>query len=151
MLKRWQKEIEIDAPMEEVWRLFDQSLENMQKIMPKVVGHEPIETTEEVVGSVYRQAYQEGGRTDEYEVETLEYVDTDDKKRLKNGFTMSNLFEITTAFDLIKLDENKTRFIYSTTNKPLKWYVKPFLMFASDKAVVEFVERVKQAAEAEHE
>ncbi|RSL35224.1 SRPBCC family protein [Salibacterium salarium] len=148
-MKRWKKEIDIDAPIDEVWCLFDQSLENMQKIMPKVIGHEPVKTTEEVVGSVYRQTYQEGSRTAEYDVETLEYVDTDDKKRLKIEFTMSELFEITTAYDLLKLNEYKTRFIYSTTNKPLKWRVKPFLLFASDKAVIAFVERVKRVVEEE--
>ena len=33
------------------------------------------------------------------------------------------------------------------TNKALKWFIKPFLWFAGDKVVVQFLERVKKVAE----
>ena len=45
---------------------------------------------------------------------------------------------------LTKINEHKTRFKYTTTNKPLKAIFKLFLWFASDKTVVKFVERVKE-------
>jgi uncharacterized membrane protein len=54
-LKEWTKEIEIDAPIEKIWALFDGSLENMQKIMPQVISNIPVKVTEEGVGSIYRQ------------------------------------------------------------------------------------------------
>ena len=41
-MKQWTSEIEIDAPIEQVWKFFDGSLENMQKIMPQVVDNKPI-------------------------------------------------------------------------------------------------------------
>ena len=34
-----------------------------------------------------------------------------------------------------------------STNKALKWYIKPFLLFGGDKVVVQFLERVKKVAE----
>ncbi len=34
-MKRWTKDIEINAPIEQVWVLFDGSLENMQKLCLK--------------------------------------------------------------------------------------------------------------------
>lgn len=121
----------------------------MQKIMPQVVEQQPVKVTEEVTGSVYRQKYKEGKQVIAYDVETLEYMNEADHKKLKVGFTLANLFDITAFYELKKIDENKTRFTYTTTNRPLKWFVKIFLLFGSDKVVVEFLERVKQVAEAE--
>lgn len=148
-MKTWTKNIEINAPIEQVWKFLDGSLENMQKIMPQVVENTPVKVTEEVVGSVYRQKYKEGKHVQEYDVETLEYLDTPDKKRLKVGFTLANIFEITAFYELSKINDSKTSFTYTATNRPLKWFVKLFLLFSTDKVVVRFVERVKSVAEAE--
>ena len=57
------------------------------------------------------------------------------------------MFEITAFYELKKLDEQKTHFTYTATNNALKWFVKLFILFANDKIVVEFVERVKPVAE----
>jgi ligand-binding SRPBCC domain-containing protein len=149
-MKTWTKTININAPIENVWRLLDGSLADLQKIMPQVVENKPMKITEEVVGSVYRQKYKEGKRIEEYDVETLEYTNTPDKKILKVGFTLANMFEITAYYELNKLNETETSFTYTATNNPLKWFAKLFLLFASDKVVVEFLERVKKVAEAQY-
>ena len=148
-MKQWTKEIEIDAPIEHVWGYLNGSLENMQKIMPQVVSNEPVTITEDKIGSIYLQKYKEGKRVMEYEVETLDYLDTPSEKRMKVGFTLGGMFEITAGYQLFQLNDQKTQFIYTTTNKPLKWFVKLFLLFANEKVVVEFVERVKRVAEEE--
>ena len=101
-----------------------------------------------MVGSIYLQKYKEGKRVMEYEVKTLEYKNTPNEKMMKAGFTISNMFEITAKYELVKLEDNKTFFKYTTTNNPLKWFIKPFLLFASDKVVVKFVQRVKDVAES---
>ncbi|HEY4553623.1 MAG TPA: SRPBCC family protein [Bacillaceae bacterium] len=147
-MKQWSKEIVIEAPIERVWELLDGSLENMQSIMPQVVENKPVKVTEERVGSIYLQKYKEGKRIQEYEVQTLEYKDTPGQKRMKAGFVLANLFDITATYELAKITEDRTMFRYTTTNKPLKWYLKPFLMFAGDKVVVQFLDRVKQVAES---
>jgi hypothetical protein len=149
-MKRWTKEIEIDAPIDKIWELFDGSLEKMQMIMPQVVGNTPIKVTEEGVGTIYRQQYKEGKRIEEYDVETLEYVDTPDYKQMKVGFTLANMFEITAGYEVKKLTENKTLFSYTTTNRPLKAFLKLFLLFGGDKVVVKFVNRVKEIAESQN-
>jgi uncharacterized membrane protein len=148
-MKQWTKEIEISSPIEKVWELFE-DLENMQKIMPQVIENKPIKITDEKVGSIYRQKYKEGKRIEEYDVETLEYVDEPDRKKLKVGFTLANMFEITAFYELKKLDDQKTLFSYTVTNKALRWFVKLFLLLANDKVVTEFVERVKDVAESEN-
>ena len=67
------------CPIENVWKLLDGSLADLQKIMPQVIENKPVNITEEVVGSVYRQKYKEGKRIEEYDVETFEYTNTPDK------------------------------------------------------------------------
>ena len=148
-MKTWTKTININAPIENVWKLLDGSLADMQKIMPQVIENKPVKVTEEVVGSIYRQKYKEGKRIETYDVETLEYSNTPDKKILKVGFVLANLFAITAYYELNKINETETSFTYSVTNNALKWFVKLFLLFASDKVVVQFLERVKTVAEAQ--
>ncbi|MGY4795572.1 SRPBCC family protein [Lysinibacillus fusiformis] len=148
-MKTWTKTININAPIENVWKLLDGSLADLQKIMPQVIENKPVNITEEVVGSIYRQKYKEGKRIEEYDVETFEYTNTPDKKILKVGFVLANLFEITAYYELNKINETETSFTYTVTNNALKWFVKLFLLFASDKVVVEFLDRVKKVAEAQ--
>ncbi|MEC1305502.1 SRPBCC family protein [Lysinibacillus capsici] len=148
-MKTWTKTININAPIENVWKLLDGSFADMQKIMPQVIENKPVKVTEEGVGSIYRQKYKEGKRIETYDVETLEYSNTPDKKILKVGFVLANLFEITAYYELNKINETETSFTYPVTNNALKWFVKLFLLFASDKVVVQFLDRVKTVAEAQ--
>ena len=149
-MKEWTKDIEINAPIDQVWKLFDGNLEDMQKVMPNVIENKPVKETENGVGTVYRQKYREGNKVQEYDVETLEYQNDEDYKRVKVGFNLANVFEITAAYELKKLDDNKTYFRYTTSNNPLKWFLKILVKLAnSDKVVVQFVERVKRVAEAD--
>ena len=46
-MKTWTKDIEINAPIEKVWQYLDGSFEDMQKIMPQVVGNQPVKITVE--------------------------------------------------------------------------------------------------------
>ncbi|MEK3936623.1 SRPBCC family protein [Sporosarcina sp. FSL W7-1349] len=146
-MKAWTRNIEIHAPIEQVWSFFDGSLDKMQQIMPQVVEHKLVHLTENKVGSIYRQKYKEGKRIEEYDVETLEYVDEPAHKKLKVGFTLAHLFEITAQYELVKIQDHQTSLTYTVTNRPLKWFVKLFLWFATDKVVNEFLERVKKQAE----
>ncbi|MGE7879361.1 SRPBCC family protein [Peribacillus muralis] len=148
-MKSWKKEIEINASIEHVWKYFDGSIENMQQIMPQVIEQKPVKVTEEVVGSIYRQKYREGKRTEEYDIETLVYTDEPDEKKLKVGFILAKMFDITALYELNKINDSRTSFTYTVTSRPLKWYLKLLLLFATDKVVVEFLERVKKVAEAE--
>ncbi|RUT47120.1 SRPBCC family protein [Paenibacillus anaericanus] len=148
-MKQWSREIEINAPIEHVWSYLDGSIEQMQKIMPQVVENKPVKITEEVVGSIYRQKYKEGKRIEEYDVHTLEYSNNLNDKKLKIGFTLANAFEITALYELHRINDQTTKLRYTATNKALKWYVKIFMIFANEKVVVKFLEKVKKVAESE--
>ncbi|MFC5734676.1 SRPBCC family protein [Cytobacillus gottheilii] len=149
-MKEWTKTIEIDAPIDYVWSFLDGPVENMQRIMPGVLENKPVKVTEEKVGSIYRQKYKEGKRIEEYDIETLEYLNTPDEKNLKVGFTLAKMFEITAKYELRKINDQKTQFTYTTRNKPLKAFLKLFLFFAGDRVVVKFCEKVKKEAEADY-
>ncbi|WP_419875862.1 SRPBCC family protein [Candidatus Pristimantibacillus sp. PTI5] len=148
-MKQWSSEIEINSSIDHVWSYLDGSLEQMQKIMPQVVENKPVIITKEVVGSVYRQKYKEGKRIEEYDVHTLEYSNHLNDKRVKIGFTLANSFEITALYELHRVNDQKTKLRYTATNKALKWYVKLFMIFANEKVVIKFLEKVKEVAEAE--
>lgn len=148
-MKTWSHDTEIDAPIEQIWKLFTGSIEDKQKIMPGVIEDEPITEKQKGVGSIHRQKYQEDKNVQEYNVETLKYVDEPEHKQLKETFSLANTFEITTEYELKKIDENKTHFRYTTTNKPLKWMLKLLMKFVSNKVVVRFVDRVKRVAESQ--
>ncbi|MFG6497601.1 SRPBCC family protein [Fictibacillus sp. UD] len=142
----WKEEKTIPANIEKVWELF--SDENLQRIMPNVVEHTPIEKKEGVVGSTYRQSYKEGRRIETYTVETLGYEDKENEKHLAIGFNLAKAFEIQTAFTLIKIDESKTRFIYEGSNKGINFLGKVMLKIAGDKnnnkVVQDFMDTVEK-------
>src|SRR5699024_5191873 len=117
-MKQWEEDIRINAPIDQVWKLFDGPLEDMQKVMPNLVANEPIKQTEDMVGTIYQQKF-EGKREQTYDVEVMEYEKESDFRKLKVSFSLSNIAHITTTYELEKVDESTTRFRYITTNKPL--------------------------------
>ncbi|MDQ0246725.1 hypothetical protein J2S09_004329 [Bacillus fengqiuensis] len=149
-MKSWTEEGQISTPIEHVFSYFNGSLEQMQKVMPQVIENTPVKETDQVIGSVYRQKYKEGEEVQEYDVETLEYVNTPDHKRLKIGFVLADMFDITAAYELKKLDEHHTLFTYTATNAPLNEQAESFLKFATNQVVIDFINRVKMIAESEY-
>src|SRR5690606_8394148 len=113
------------------------------------IENTPIKVTEEKVGSIYRQKYKEGNRVQEYDIHTLEYTNQPSEKKLKVGFNLANWIEITADYELVRVDDQRTRFRYTVTNKALKWFMKLFMLLANDKVVVKFLEKVKEVAESE--
>lgn len=144
----WNKEIIIPAPIETVWNLFQ--LENIQRIMPNIVEHKPLEIKEGVVGSTYEQTYREGKRTETYIVTDIEHENTDQKKHNKIEFTLAKAFKIQAAYTLIKVDEQSTKFIYTGQNEGLNLMGKAFIKLgpkkSNNKVVDDFVELVRTEA-----
>ncbi|MFC4735181.1 SRPBCC family protein [Bacillus daqingensis] len=147
-MTQWSSTVHILAPIEQVWTLFDGTLAHTQKIMPQVEANEPVTITDEKVGSVYRQTYQEGRRTETYEVETIAYCDLPGQKQLRVSFTLANMFDITAEYILIRHTASSTIFRYTVTNRPTNPILRWMLLFASDKTVKAFTQRVKLVAES---
>ena len=144
----WKKEIVIPASIETVWQLFQ--LDQIQRIMPNVVEHKPLEIKEGVVGSTYLQTYQEGKRKETYIVTDLEYENTEQKKHSKIAFTLAKAFNIEASFTLIKIDDQSTRFIYSGKNEGTNFLWRMLTQLggkkSNEKVVNDFVELVKAEA-----
>ncbi|GAA0339848.1 hypothetical protein GCM10008967_32770 [Bacillus carboniphilus] len=142
----WKAETIIEAGIEKVWDLF--SDRNIKRIMPKVEEHTLVEKQENEVGAKHKQTYREGKRLETYFVETIAYEDLNEKKHKEIRFVLGKAFEVHLVFSLLKMDENRTKFIYEGTNKGVNFVGRAMMKLASKKSnndvVQEFLERVKQ-------
>ena len=118
--------------------------------MPKVEEHTIIEKKEDEVGAKHRQSYREGKRLETYIVETLAYEDLEDKKKKQIRFVLGKAFEVTLTFNLLKINETHTKFIYEGQNKGVNFVGRAMLKLGSEKSnnkvVEEFMQKVKQEA-----
>ncbi|MFC7063438.1 SRPBCC family protein [Halobacillus seohaensis] len=144
----WKRETVIDTNIENLWRLFLD--ENIKSIMPKVEEHVLIEKREDEVGAKHRQTYREGKRLETYIVDTLAYENDEDEKYKKVTFIIGKAFEITVSYYLIKLDEQRTKFIYEGQNRGVNFVGRAMLKLANKKGnndvVEEFMDRVEREA-----
>lgn len=149
-MKRWSEKIEIDAPIDDVWKLVDGSLEEMQKITPNLIENEPVKVTDEGVGSQYKQSFKVGSRFQTFEIEVLQYENQPDYKIQQFSYVHAGVFKITTTYELTKLSEGKTLFHYQTQTKPLKWYLNFFMLISRGGSIAKrFVRHAKKVAERE--
>lgn len=145
---QWKEERVIPVHIEKLWELFLDK--NITKTMPKVEEHILIEKTEGEVGAKHQQKYREGKRMETYIVETLAYEDREDKKLKQISFVLGKAFEINLTFELHKIDETHTKFIYSGYNKGANFVGRAMLKLGSEKAnqkvVQEYMDRVETEA-----
>ncbi|MGM0838274.1 MAG: SRPBCC family protein [Bacillota bacterium] len=145
---QWKEERVIPVNIEKLWELFLDK--NITKTMPKVEEHILVEKTEGEVGAKHQQKYREGKRVETYIVETLAYEDREDKKLKQINFVLGKAFEINLTFELHKIDEAHTKFIYSGYNKGANFVGRAMLKLGSEKAnqkvVQEYMDRVETEA-----
>ncbi|MCA1321781.1 SRPBCC family protein [Bacillus tianshenii] len=145
---QWKEERVIPVHIEKLWELFLDK--NITKTMPKVEEHILIEKTEGEVGAKHQQKYREGKRVETYIVETLAYEDRNDKKLKQISFVLGKAFEINLTFELHKIDETHTKFIYSGYNKGANFVGRAMLKLGSEKAnqkvVQEYMDKVETEA-----
>ena len=140
--------MEIHANIERVWRLFQD--ENIQKIMPKIEDHEVVEKRNNTKGAKHAQSYTEGNQLVTYIVETVDYVDDEDRKLKHTRFQMSGTIEVEYMIRLEKISNSKTKMVYEGSNKGITLTAKLMLMSGSktkrDETVKGFMDRVKREA-----
>jgi ligand-binding SRPBCC domain-containing protein len=147
-MKKWKKEILIHAPIEYVWPFFYGSLEKKKIIFPKVINEEFIHQTDQVVGSIIKQTYQIGSLTEQYEITIKKYTDEQNYKKFQENFLLNNRFRMTIDYELESKNDNTTKFIYTSINKPKNPLLSIFQLFGSDDVVQRFMERTKESIEA---
>lgn len=149
-MKKWTHETVIEAPIEEIWKLFSFSTKKRKKIMPNLVSVEAIEESEEVVGSVYRQIHRHGRMPQEYLLTVTDFKDTADFKRLETRFDIPRMLEVTDRYEIEKIDETTSKLKAETINVPLRWDMKFLLFFKGKKPVVDLCREVRLVAESSY-
>ena len=81
-MKKWKKEIMIQAPIEFAWNFFYGDLEKKKMIFPKVMDEEIIKQTENRTGSIIKQTYQNGNSTEQYDLTIKKYINEVNNKVL---------------------------------------------------------------------
>ncbi|WP_342527823.1 SRPBCC family protein [Chryseomicrobium sp. FSL W7-1435] len=147
---KWDCSIDINAPIEIVWDLFDER--HPKRIMPKVDSNEWIVQNEPLTGSSYKQTYREGKRTETYLVTITEFKDEPEEKTKSIQFVLANLFETNLTFEMQKLADSRTQFRYVGSNEGINLMAKTMLKLGKKQenggpVVAEFMDRVKQEAE----
>lgn len=150
-MKKWKKEIMIQAPIEFAWNFFYGDLEKKKMIFPKVTDEEIIKQTENRTGSIIKQTYQNGNSTEQYDLTIKKYINEVNNKVLTESFILNNRFKMTTEYELVSLTDNSTKFIYTSINKPKNPLLGIFQLFGSDEVILNFMERTKEAIESEYE
>ncbi|MFJ5769710.1 SRPBCC family protein [Psychrobacillus sp. NPDC093180] len=146
-MKKWKKEVELNVPIEFAWPFFYGDVEKKKMIFPKVVGEEILESTEQVVGSVIHQTYQIGSLTEQYEITIRKYADESDYKMIQESFILNDRFQMTIDYELQRVDNKTTKFIYTSLNKPKNPLLSLFQLFGRDEVVVNFMNRTKDTIE----
>lgn len=150
-MKKWSHQLSIIASIEDVWQLFDQTLENTKRFVPNLESIEPIEETEEVVGSVYRYVLKVQRLLQEQEVTIVDYEDTPNYKKIITKFEIPKMLEVRNEYELKRLGNTKTELKVNLVNIPLRFDMKILLMLASKKrSVVDLSNRIRLAAEADY-
>ncbi|MDK6862803.1 hypothetical protein [Nosocomiicoccus ampullae] len=110
-MMKWHKTVMISAPIDEVFHLFN--VEHFHKVKPELKRIEVIRKTPDKVGSTYRVTHEEHGKTIQYIVTLDRYEDDADYKLLRFSYTISNFFQKSTQYKLIKKQQRETELIYS--------------------------------------
>ncbi|ALC85743.1 hypothetical protein AM499_07860 [Bacillus sp. FJAT-22090] len=146
-MKKWKKEILINAPIEYVWQFFYGNLHKKKMIFPKVIDENIIKQTDQVVGSVITQTYQNGSLNEQYELTIKKYKDEQNYKSYQESFILNDRFRMTIEYELENQNEITTKFIYTSINKPKNILLSIFQLFGNSDVVDRFMSRTKETIE----
>ncbi len=146
----WDEQCIINAPIDRVWALF--SDQQLQTIMPQLEKHELVEGSANKVGSKYAQENRIKGRLVSYIMEITAFSDLPEQKQKDLYFVPAGLFYIRLSFELKKIDDHQTLFIYRGSNRGANMFGRTLLKLdpqnSSKQEVIELMERVKIVAES---
>jgi len=149
-LKQWLKQAVVCAPIDLVWELADGSVEQLQRIFPAMITFSLINKTNDAEASAYRVAYKHKKQVKECDIQLLDYANRSAYKVVKVLFEYKRRYEITIEFQLYRVDDHRTNARFTVTKIALNWWAKCILKFATDRAIRDLTERVKQAFAADN-
>lgn len=150
-MKKWKKEILLNVPIEFAWAYFYGDISKKKRIFPKVVDEEFIKQTEQIIGTIINQSYENGSLTEQYEITIKKYTNESNYKAIQESFLLNNRFKMTTEYELERQSDRMTKFIYTSINKPKNPLLSIFQLFGSDEVIVNFLDRAKATIEMDFE
>ena len=150
-MKKWKKEIILNVPIEFAWPYFYGDISKKKEIFPKVVDEEITMQTEQIIGTIINQSYQNGSVTEQYEITIKKYTNDSNYKAFQESFLLNNRFKMTTEYELESQSDKMTKFIYTSINKPKNPLLSIFQLFGNDEVIMNFLKRAKAAIELDFE
>ena len=147
-MKKWKKDIIINAPIEFAWPYFYGDLEKKKAIFPKIINEETLKETTEVEGTVFRQVYQNGSVNDSYDITIKRFIDESNHKLVQEAFILNNMFRMKVDYELHSIDDNQTKFTYKSINRPRNPLLSLFQLFGKDDVIIRFMNRTKNTIES---
>lgn len=108
---KWHKTVDISAPIEEVFHLFN--VENFSQIKPEFKNIQVVRETNEKIGSKYKVTHEEQGKAIEYIVYLDDFKNSETSKMMRFSYTISQFFEKDIQYNLMKKSQDETTLIYS--------------------------------------
>lgn len=108
---KWHKTVDISAPIEEVFHLFN--VENFSQIKPEFKNIQVVRQTNEKIGSKYKVTHEEQGKAIEYIVYLDDFKNSETSKMMRFSYTISQFFEKDIQYNLMKKSQDETTLIYS--------------------------------------
>lgn len=146
-MKKWKKDIVINAPIDFVWPYFYGDLEKKKAIFPKIIDEEIITNTNAVEGTVIRQAYKNGQIDEYYDITIQKFIDEPTHKLIQESFLLNNLFRMKIDYELHVVSEKQTKFTYISVNRPKNPLLSLFQLFGKDDVIIRFMDRTKNTIE----
>lgn len=107
---KWHKTVDISAPIEDVFHLFN--VENFSQIKPEFKNIQTVRETNEKIGSKYKVTHEEQGKTIEYIIHLDEFKNSESSKMMCFSYTISRFFEKDVQYILMKKSRNQTTLVY---------------------------------------
>lgn len=146
----WNEQCVIQAPIERVWSLF--SDEQLPIILPNLIKHDLLTGRFDQVGSTYAQETRIKGRSVAYVMKITAYCDLPDYKQKELFFVPAGLFNVRLHFELNKLNDSQTLFVYRGSTRGAHILGRTLLKLdaqnSSKQEVKNLMERVKRVAES---
>ncbi|CAM3787772.1 SRPBCC family protein [Alkalicoccus chagannorensis] len=142
----WREETLIPTHIEVLWNVFQDA--NISDILPSVETHELVEGKPDSEGARHRQTYRCGRKVSTHIVETFKYIDEPSYKEKEIAFQLQDAYQIRLRFQLRKLNENETMFIYEGEYEAVNFVARikhKFVEKDTERRMVQrFVQRVRE-------
>lgn len=123
-------EIIVNRNINKCFSLFNFEESNMKLLDPTIIFHTPIKETNQKIGSIYKEARDDNGNLFEIELEIIGYKDEECEKFIEVEFEIEKQLNVKYSYKLEKVEDFKTKIIYTITTTEKSMLTKILLKFS---------------------